>query len=169
MGEKLIKITTFNPIYNDLLGTSFQAFYVYRSKGLLTHLIKRKHMIAIKYVDCLPEIISFSDFIGCCKGNIEMIKTFKDNIYISIRLDSQHNRYYVATMFDVKIEKIESYLKSGRIKRVPKTEKHLTKPVSHDIFMNARRTTSRKGTLRSHWEPDMMDSPPIRFFFINRQ
>ena len=54
-----------------------------------------------------------------------MIKTFKDNIYISIRLDSQHNRYYVATMFDVKIEKIESYLKSGRIKRVPKTEKTL--------------------------------------------
>ena len=58
LNEKLIKIATFNTELNALLGTDFQAFSIYRSKGLLTHLINRKHYTAAKYIDYLPEIIS---------------------------------------------------------------------------------------------------------------
>ena len=118
MSDKLIKIATFNTELNPLLGTDFQAFSIYRSKGLLTHLINRKHYTAAKYIDYLPEIISSPDYAGYTDGNIELVKIFKDNIFISIKLDGKRNQHYVATMFDVKTGKIEAYLKSGRLKKV---------------------------------------------------
>ncbi len=118
LSDKLIKIATFNTELNALLGTDFQAFSIYRSKGLLTHLINRKHYTAAKYIDYLPEIISSPDYAGYTDGNIELVKIFKDNIFISIKLDGKRNQHYVATMFDVKTGKIEAYLKSGRLKKV---------------------------------------------------
>lgn len=118
MSDKLIRIATFNTNLNALLGTEYQAFAIYRSKGLLTHLIKRKHFTAAKYVDYLPEIIETPDYAGYYDGNIELVKIFKDNIFISIKLDGKKLQYYVATMFDVKMGKIEYYLKTGRLKKV---------------------------------------------------
>ena len=123
MSDKLIKIASFNTGLNTLLGTDFQAFPIYRSKGLLTHLINRKHFTAAKYIDYLPEIIETPDYAGYYNGNIELVKVFKDNIFISIKLDGKKNQYYVTTMFDVKKGKIESYMKSGRLKEVEKTGK----------------------------------------------
>ena len=122
MRDKLIKIACFNTDLNYILGTDFQPFDIYRSKGLMTHLINHKHFTAAKYLDYLPEIIESPDYAGYTDGNIELVKVFKDNIFISIKLDGKKNKYYVATMFDVKIKKIESYIKSGRLKKVPKTE-----------------------------------------------
>lgn len=121
MSDKLIRIATFNTALNRLLGTDFQAFAIYRSKGLLTHLINRKHFTAAKYIDYLPEIIEAPDYAGYYDGNIELVKVFKDNIFISIKLDEKKHQYYVATMFDVKMGKIDSYVKSGRLKKVEKT------------------------------------------------
>lgn len=120
MSDKLIKISTFNTDLNDVLGTNFPAFNIYRSKGLLAHLIKRKHFTAAKYIDYLPEIISDPDYVGCCDGNIELVKMYKDNIFISIKLDGKKNQHYVATMFDAKSAKIDAYVKSGRLKKVIK-------------------------------------------------
>ena len=48
MSEKLIRITKFNISLNSILGTSFTDFYVYRSKGLMTHLLNRNHYISAK-------------------------------------------------------------------------------------------------------------------------
>ena len=120
MNDKLIRIATFNTELNGLLGTDFHPFAIYRSKGLLTHLINRKHFTAAKYIDYLPEIIESPDYVGYCDGSIEMVKIFKDNIFISIKLDGKNKQYYVATMFDVRMGKIESYVKSGRLKKVEK-------------------------------------------------
>lgn len=39
LSDKLIRIATFNTNLNALLETEFQPFAIYRSKGLLTHLI----------------------------------------------------------------------------------------------------------------------------------
>ncbi len=122
MGDKLIKIACFNTDLNNILGTDFQSFAIYRSKGLLTHLINHKHFTAAKYLDYLPEIIESPDYAGYTGGNLELVKVFKDNIFVSIKLDMKKNTYFVATMFDVKDKKIESYIKSGRLKKVPKTE-----------------------------------------------
>ena len=120
MRDKLIKIAIFNTELNALLGTEFQNFVIYRSKGLLAHLINRKHFSAAKYIDYLPEIVESPDYAGYYNGNIELVKVFKDNIFISIKLDEKKNKYYVATMFDVKNGKVESYLKTGRLKKVEK-------------------------------------------------
>ena len=118
MSDKLIKIADFNTNLNTILGTNFQPFSIYRSKGLLTHLINRKHYTAAKYIDYLPEIIKSPDYIGFNDGNIELVKIFKDNIFISIKLDNKKQQYYVATMFDTKMSKINSYVRSGRLKKI---------------------------------------------------
>ena len=106
MSDKLIKIATFNTDLNELLGMDLPAFSIYRSRGLVTHLINRKHYIAVKYIDKIPSIIKYPDYVGYSDGRIEMVKRFKDNIFVSIKLDGKNNRYYVATMFEVKIGKL---------------------------------------------------------------
>lgn len=111
MREKLLKIAIFNTDLNRLLGTDFPAFTVYRSKGLMTHLLNRKHFTAAKYIDYLPEIITSPDYAGYKDGSIELVKVYKNSIFISIKLDEKLNEYYVATVFDIKISKIETYVK----------------------------------------------------------
>lgn len=50
--------------------------------------------------------------------SIELVKCYKYNIFISVKLDSSRSKYYVATMFDIKQSKIESYVRSGRLIKV---------------------------------------------------
>lgn len=116
--DGLIKIAFFNTKLNALLGTEYEAFSIYKSKGLLAHLINRKHFVAAKYIDYLPDIISQPDYIGIHNDSIELVKCYRDNIFISVKLDVSRSMYYVATMFDVKQSKIESYVKSGRLIKV---------------------------------------------------
>lgn len=113
--DKLIKVAHYNTKLNSVLGFDYSAFTIYRSKGLLTHLIKRKHFVAAKYIDRLDDIISYPDYAGCYNGNIELVKCYNDNIFISIKLDEKKSKYYIATVFDVKKGKIDSYVKSGRL------------------------------------------------------
>ena len=116
--DRLIKIAFFNTKLNALLGTEYEAFSIYKSKGLLAHLINRKHFVAAKYIDYLPDIIRQPDYIGIHNDSIELVKCYRDNIFISVKLDVSRSMYYVATMFDVKQSKIESYVKSGRLIKV---------------------------------------------------
>lgn len=116
--DKLIKIANYNTKLNHFLGTEFESFTIYRSKGLLTHLINRKHFVAAKYVDYLPELIISPDYAGTHDGNIELVKSFKDNIFISVKLDTKESKHYVATVFDVKQSKIDSYVRSGRLIKI---------------------------------------------------
>lgn len=116
--EKLIQVARFNTRLNSVLRTSYESFMIYRSKGLVTHLIKRKHYIAAKYIDYLPDIIKYPNYAGIYNGSIELVKCYKDNMFISIKLDVKRNKYYVATIFDVKQGKIDSYVKSGRLIKV---------------------------------------------------
>ena len=118
--NKLIKVAHYNTKLNPIIGVDFEAFIVYRSKGLLTHLMNRRHFIAAKYIDYLSDIIHNPDFAGYHNGNIELVKCYKDNLFVSIRLDHRKSHYYVATIFDVKKSKIATYVKSGRLKIVNK-------------------------------------------------
>ena len=61
------------------------------------------------------------DYAGLYEGQIELVKIFKDNVFLSIKLDAAKDIYYVATIFDVSMSKIESYCKSGRLKKLDKT------------------------------------------------
>lgn len=116
--DKLIKIASYDTKLNQWLGIEFESFPIYRSKGLLTHLINRKHFVAAKYIDYLPELIVSPDYAGIHNGNIELVKCFKDNLFISVKLDTKKSKYYVATVFDVKQSKIDSYVRSGRLIKI---------------------------------------------------
>ena len=76
MGIGLCRITAtytfsqFFAINNDNPIICFLAMPLYRSKGLLTHLIKRKHFSAAKYIDSLSEIITEPDYAGYTEGTL---------------------------------------------------------------------------------------------------
>ena len=53
----------------------------------MAHLLKRKHYKAAKYVDYISDIIEKPDYAGMTDGQIELIKSFKDNIFLSIKID----------------------------------------------------------------------------------
>lgn len=118
--NKLIKIANYNKELNPIINADFESFAIYRSKGLPVHLMKRKHYTAAKYIDFLSDIIEKPDYAGIYNGSIELVKCYKDNIFVSIKIDVKRKHYYVATMFDVKKSKIDSYVKSGRLKTVNK-------------------------------------------------
>ena len=118
--EKLIYIGQLNKDVISILGVPASDVKIYRSKGLLTHLMKRKHYKAAKYVDYISDIIEKPDYAGMTDGQIELIKIFKDNIFLSIKLDVAKQIYYVATIFDVSQSKIEAYCKSGRLTKLDK-------------------------------------------------
>ena len=120
--DKLIFVAEIPEPLKCFLNIQNQKIKVYRSKGLLAHLLKRKHYTAAKYLDYIPEIITNPDYAGINDGQIELLKCFKDNIFLSIKLDQSKNVHYVATLFDVKQSKIESYCRSGRIKKLDKSE-----------------------------------------------
>ena len=118
--DKLLYIGQLNKHVVSLLGISDSDVKIYRSKGLLAHLMKRKHYKAAKYVDYIYDIIEKPDYAGMTDGQIELVKIFKDNIFLSIKLDASKQLYYVATIFDVSQSKIEAYCKSGRLTKLDK-------------------------------------------------
>lgn len=92
----------------------FDNFSIYRSKGLLAHLIKRKHYVAAKYIDFLPDIIYAPDYIGLKENEIDFVKCYKDNIYVCIKIDHKNGKHYIATMFEVKQAKIDSNVRANK-------------------------------------------------------
>ena len=119
--DKMIYISEIPESLISFLGIQKHTIKIYRSKGLLAHLLKRKHYKAVKYLDFIPEIISTPDYAGLYEGQIELVKIFKDNIFLSIKLDLSKDIYYVSTIFNVSMSKIEAYCKSGRLKKLDKT------------------------------------------------
>ena len=113
--EKLIFVAQLNKQVIPLLKIPKQEIKIYRSKGLLAHLLKRKHYKAAKYLDYISDIIENPDYAGMTDGQIELVKIFKDDIFLSIKLDVASQIYYVATLFDVSRSKIDAYCKSGRL------------------------------------------------------
>ncbi|MBO4387448.1 MAG: hypothetical protein J5817_10610 [Treponema sp.] len=118
--EKLIYVATLSQKLLSNLGRPETSIKVFRSKGLLAHLLKRKHYKAAKYLDYISDIIETPDYAGITAGQIELVKIFKDNIFLSIKLDVSKHIYYVATLFDVNQAKIDSYCKSGRLSKLDK-------------------------------------------------
>lgn len=115
--DKMIFVASIPGALLSFLGIQQREIMIYRSKGLLAHLLKRKHYKAAKYLDFITDIITAPDYAGAHDGKIELIKFFKDNIFLSVKLDSSKKTYYVATMFDISSSKIEKYCKSGRLRK----------------------------------------------------
>lgn len=118
--EELLWVGKYNSKFNDILGVDIKELEIYRSKGLPAHIVKRKHFKCLKYIDFIPEIIENPDYIGVNPNekdsSIEIIKRYKDNVMIGIKLDTDGEYLYVSTMHDIQETKIERRLHSGRIK-----------------------------------------------------
>lgn len=123
--DKLINVGKFNTQYNLILGTSFDEYDIYRDKGLIAHLLKRKHNTAIKHLDDISEIISDPDYIGKNPkqpNSIEFVKCYKRNMLLGVKVDLSKGYMYVATMHEITAAIIERYVNSGRLKEVDKNK-----------------------------------------------
>ncbi len=119
--DDLVPVGKYDTRNNDILGIQLNELMIYRSKGLPAHIIKRKHFNCLKYIDYIPEIIESPDYIGVNPNesgvSIELVKGYKDNVMIGIKLDVDGNYLYVSTMHDVQQSKVERRLHSGRLKK----------------------------------------------------
>ena len=118
----LIKVGKFNTNLNRILDTQIQDLDIYRSKGLPSHMLKRKHYKSLKYIDYIPEIIQSPDYVGINPNetglSVEMIKIYDDNMLIGIKLNADGEYLYVSTMHDIQESKIQRRLHSGRLKKI---------------------------------------------------
>lgn len=127
--EELLQVGKYTARFNEILGLDLEELNIYRSKGLPSHMVKRKHYNCLKYIDYIPDIISEPDYIGINPNeagkSIELIKRYKDNVMIGIKLDTDGEYFYVSTVHDVQESKIARRLYSGRIKEfaIDKAEK----------------------------------------------
>ncbi len=124
MDDSLIKVGEYLERFNEILGINITQKDIYRSKGLPSHMLKRNHYKCLKYIDYIPEIIRTPDYIGINpneNGNdsIELIKRYRDNVLIGIKVDKNKDHLYVSTMHDIQESKIQRRLHSGRIINFP--------------------------------------------------
>lgn len=122
MSEKLIWIGEYKKEFNSILGINIESKDIYRSKGLPAHMIKSRHEKCLKYIDYIPDIVNNPDYIGINPNengteSIELIKRYRDNVMIGIKLDKDNDYLYVSTMHDIQESKLQRRLYSGRIKK----------------------------------------------------
>jgi len=109
MDNNLFEVGIFKKEFNQILGINLPISIIYQSNGLSTHIIKRKHFKCLKYISLISEIIESPDYIGINPNeeySIELIKKYKDNVLIGIKLDKNENYFYVSTMYDIQESKI---------------------------------------------------------------
>lgn len=120
--DELLRVGKYNTILNDILNINIGELEIYRSKGLPTHMVKRKHYNCLKYIDYIPEILSDPDYAGINpneKGmSLELVKRYSDNVLIGIKLDTDGEYLYISTMHDIQEAKIQRRLFSGRLKQI---------------------------------------------------
>lgn len=121
MPDKVIYVGSYKREFNTILGIDIETKDIYRSKGLPAHMLKSKHEKCLKYIDYIPDIIDKPDYIGVNPNengtdSIELIKRYRDNVMIGIKLDKENDYLYVSTMHDIQESKIQRRLYSGRIK-----------------------------------------------------
>lgn len=122
--EDLTVVGYYNVDFNSILNIELNIddLAVYMSNGLSSHMIKRKHFKALKYLNNISDILSFPDYIGInpneTECSIELVKKYDNNILVGIKLDKKENYLYVSTMFDIQDSKLNRRLFSGRLKTV---------------------------------------------------
>lgn len=118
--KDLLKVGKYNSKFNELLGINIKDLEIYRSKGLPSHMVKRKHFKCLKYIDYIPDIILKPDYVGINPNekeiSLELIKKYGDNVMVGVKLDMDGEYLYVSTMHDIQKSKIDRRLHSGRLK-----------------------------------------------------
>lgn len=83
-------------------------------------MMKRHHENCLPYIDNIPDIIASPDYIGVNPNepdpSIELVKIYKDNVLVGIKLDKETDTLYVSTMYALQESKLKRRLHSGRLK-----------------------------------------------------
>ena len=93
-------------------------------EGLRNHMMKRHHNDVIQHIEDLELILSNPDFVGINpreKGaSFEYVKRFDDNVLVAIKLHRSGDFFYVPTMYRIQDYKLQSRIKSGRLRKIDK-------------------------------------------------
>lgn len=100
-------------------------------KALRKHMHKHHHANCLDYVTRIPEMIAHPDFVGrnrrVDQPSFECIKCYRDNILLAIKLAKKEGHYYVASLYEVTDDKLESMQRSGRIRRLDSPSSRVVK------------------------------------------
>ena len=121
--DKVFQLCEYNSAFDAYMPHPLNKDYIYQSEGLRIH-IEKRHPEALNYFGRISEIIESPDYIGINpkekNPSFELIKVFDDNIQIGIKLDTENDYLFVATLHPVTTSKIQHRLKSGRLKKFVK-------------------------------------------------
>ena len=118
----MIKVGRYTKRLNDILGICAEENDIFMSPGLEVHMKKRGHDECLKYVSNISDIIENPDFVGVNPNekesfSVEFVKQYEDNVLVGVKLNSEKNYLYVATMYSISPSKVARRLHSGRIKK----------------------------------------------------
>jgi hypothetical protein len=123
MNDKLIKVGTYDLRFNEILGLKLEELDIYRSTGLQQHLIKRKHIGCLKYIESITDMLENPDFVGVNPNekhteSFELVKRYDENIVLGVKLSVDSGYLYVSTIYEIQESKIARRLHSGRLHKV---------------------------------------------------
>ena len=93
-------------------------------EGLRSHMLKRHHNDVIHHIEDLELILRNPDFVGVNPrekdASFEYVKRFDDNVLVAIKLHKSGDFFYVPTMYRLQDFKLQSRIKSGRLRKLDK-------------------------------------------------
>ena len=95
-------------------------------EGLRSHMLKRHHHHndVIHHIEDLELILRNPDFVGVNPrekdASFEYVKRFDDNVLVAIKLHKSGDFFYVPTMYRLQDYKLQSRIKSGRLRKLDK-------------------------------------------------
>ena len=104
--------------FNDLTGQSLPCTDIYQSYGLSKH-IQSHHPNELQNIALIPQIINAPDYVGHNPkepNSIELVKVYRNNVMVCVKLDSANGYLYVASVFEISTSKLQNRLNSGRLK-----------------------------------------------------
>lgn len=116
--DELIAVGKYAEAFNEATAQSLPCETIYQSVGLYKHILKR-HPDEIGNIQYVPSIIKQPDYIGRNpkeQNSIELVKHIGDNLQVCIKLDTDDNYLYVASIYVISEGKLKNRINSGRLK-----------------------------------------------------
>lgn len=127
--DKLFAVGLFHLAYNRYLTSPLPVGMIYQSTGLRRH-VQKRHPAELKTLDRIPEILAAPDYIGQNPNEpntVEFVKRMGRHVMVCVKLDTERQYLYVASIFPITDGKLRNRLNSGRLKPVEAAEKGLTR------------------------------------------
>ena len=130
-------------------------------------MLKRHHNDVIHHIEDLELILSNPDFVGVNPrekdASFEYVKRFVDNVLVAIKLHKSSDFFYVPTMYRLQDYKLESRIKSGRLRKFDKKVDSARIILTKDIW-------GQKGSCRTLKKvSEMLGTPTSQVSVISKE